>query len=182
LGGSRVRFIVLTLLAATLAGCAGSPYAGYLPIPAAELAPMVAGRSLLLGETADWPYQTVLYLAPDGGGWRDGRLAHGTEPRPGDMAMVLGWRVTDEDGLCVWSTPLIGDMPSGAPPLRDCLRVLRAPTNPAVLAATATDAERSITAALQLRDGSVFPLDRIAQYQLQVRVLYGGRLNNWSIP
>jgi hypothetical protein len=164
------------------AGCAGDPYSGYRPVPAAELAPMVSGQTLLLDRTEAWPFQTLLYLAPDGSGWRDARLAAGTEPRPGDMANVIAWQATDEEGVCLWSAPLIGEMPYFMPPHRECLRVLRDPAAPEMLAATASDAQRSITAPLGLRGGNGFPPGRIAQYELQVRVLYGGHLPPWQVP
>ena len=143
---------------------------------------MVSGSSLLLDATRDWPFQTMLYLAPDGSGWRDASLLPGTDPRPGDMAMVLVWQATEADGLCLWSAPLIGEMPSFTPPHRECLRVLRAPTGQETLAATATDAQRSITAPLLLHGGNTFPPGQIAQCELQVRVLYGGQLPPWQIP
>ena len=53
---------------------------------------------------------------------------------------------------------------------------------PETLAATATDKQRSITAPLSLRSGSAFPLERIAQYRMQVRVLYGGQIPAWRAP
>jgi hypothetical protein len=165
-----------------VAGCASDPYAGYQPVPAAELARMVPGNSLLLDRTADWPFQTLLYFAPGGSGWRDARLPPGSDPQPGAMAMIIAWQASDADGLCLWSTPLIGEMPSFTPPHRECLRMLRAPAAPETLVATATDAQRSITAPLWLRGGSAFPLERIAQYDLQVRVLYGGQIPAWRVP
>lgn len=180
---TRAPSAAFALLLAT-AGCAADPAAGYLPVPAAELTRLVAGNSLLLDATADWPMQTLLYLAPGGGGggWRDARLRPGAEPQPGDMAMVLAWQATDEGGLCVWSTPLIGLMPSFLPPQQDCLLVLRAPTGGEALMATATDPQRSVTAPLYLRSGNSFPPGQIAQYEVQVRVLFGGQLPRWRIP
>ncbi len=165
-----------------VAGCAKDPYAAYQPVPAAELERMVVGNSLLLDRTKDWPFQTLLYLAPGGRGWRDARLVPGTDPQPGAMAMVIAWEASDTDGLCLWSTPLIGEMPSFTAPHRECLRVLRAAAAPETLAATASDKQRSITAPLSLRSGSAFPLERIAQYQMQVRVLYGGQIPAWRAP
>ena len=175
------QFSALVLLLA-LAGCAGDPYAGYQPVPAAELTQMVSGNTLLLDRTGKWPFQTLLYLAPGGGGWRDGRLVPGTDPLPGSIAMVLSWQATDDDGLCVWSSPLIGELPAFMPPHKDCLHVLRAPVAPELLAASASDDKRSITAPLWLHSGSTFPPGRIAQYEVQVRVLYGGELPTWRIP
>jgi hypothetical protein len=143
---------------------------------------MVVGNSLLLDRTKDWPFQTLLYLAPGGRGWRDARLVPGTGPQPGAMAMVIAWQTSDPDGLCLWSTPLIGEMPSFTPPHHECLRVLRVPAAPETLAAAASDKQRSITAPLSLRSGSAFPLERIAQYEMQVRVLYGGQIPDWRVP
>ena len=176
------RFAGFALLLVGTSGCGGNPYSGYLPVPAVELTRMVSGNSLLLDGTKAWPLQTMLYLAPEGGGWRDARLQPGTEPQPGDMAMVLSWQATEEDGLCMWSAPLIGVMPSFAPPQKQCLRVLRAPAEPDTLVATATDAQRTITAPLQLFNGNIFPAGQIAQHELQVRVLFGGQMPTWRVP
>lgn len=172
----------LVALLLALCGCGSDPYAGYQKVPAAELLRMVSGTSLLLDGTATWPFQTMLYLAPGGGGWRDAKLRPGTEPRPGDMAMIIAWQVRDEDGLCLWSTPLIGEMPSFTPPHHECLLVLRDPAVPQALVATAADADRTITAPLSLRSGNAFPPGPIAQYDLQVRVLFGGQLPAWQVP
>ena len=159
---TRARPVCLVLLLGA-AACAADPYAGYQPVPAADLAPMLTGRTLLIGATKDWPWQTMLYLDCAGGGWRDARLVAGSVPRPGDMAMVISWQATEADGLCLWSSPLIGEMPSFIPAHRECLRVLRDAAAPELLAATATDAGRSMTAPAVLSDGNAFPPGRLAQ-------------------
>jgi hypothetical protein len=165
-----------------IAGCAADPYAGFEPVPAAELVRMTSGNTLLIDSTAQWPFQTLLFIAPGGGGWWDGRLEPGSEPQTTGMAMALAWRITDDDDLCVWTSPLISEMPTFTPPDRACLRVIRMTMTPDVMVATSANRQRTITAPARLVSGNSFPPARIAQYERQVRVLFGGQMPTWRVP
>jgi hypothetical protein len=170
--------VLALLLCAT--GCASDPYAGYAPVPAEDVVRMVSGGSLLIDATEDWPFQTLVYFAPGGHGWRDGKLVPGTEPRPGDMASLVTWRAADANGLCLVSAPLIGEIPSFVPPHKECMQVWQSTVAPALLLARAEDAQRSILAPASVTPGNGFAPARIAQYERQIRVLFGGQLPDWN--
>ena len=172
------RVAIALLLAAS--GCVAPPYAAYQPVPADDVARLVAGSSVLISPTGDWPFETLIYFDRAGHGWRDALLLPGTNPVPGAMAEVIAWQSTDAEGLCLWSAPLVGEIPYFVGPHRECLRVLSASAAPDTLVATITRDHRAITAPLVLQPGNAVAADRIAQYQLQVRVLSGGKIPNWG--
>lgn len=170
---------VLTAMGAT--GCSHAPPPGQ-PIARNELTRMLSGRSLLVEAPSGWPYQTLLYLDRRGTGWRDALVRPGYEPVPGGMSMLISWVVSDPDGLCTWSTPLIGDMPSSLPPTYDCIQIQRAPGPQYGLQVTFRHGRDTYITTAQLLDGNTFPPASLTRYDRQVRALYGGRLPSWTLP
>lgn len=153
-----------------------------LPVPVPKLAALLSGNTMFMpGPTAESP-QTVVYLDPAGGGWADRFLAPATYPRPNDLQRVLRWYISGDSALCLWLTPLIGQMPSNAPVQRKCLRMVSAPTVPSSLGVQDAGPFTTRTYPVMLVRGDWFPANRIAQYEHQVRVLYGGLLPVWPIP
>jgi len=128
------------------------------------------------------PPETLIYLSPAGGGWVDNELIAGGPPRPADMSMILGWRALAPSSVCFWASPTIGSMQSFAPPFEECMHVTRPAAFPDSLSAVVTLDGTSRTGWLQILPGSAFPPSSIDTYLEQVRVLYGGRIPQWTHP
>lgn len=165
--------------AVTVAACTHAAEPTGQLIPPAELNALVAGRTLRVRATSDTPFETLLFLGSGRKGWLDNQVIPAKDPQPGDMSMVFDWRVEAGSRVCTWATPLIGEMPSFTPPFRECVQVLRSGTPPQGLSAVVEWRGRSKAGPLELLPFNAFPR-AIDQYLEQVRVLYGGKVPDWS--
>jgi hypothetical protein len=96
------------------------------------------------------------------------------------MSMLLGWRAENDSRVCVWATPLIGEMPSFMSPSEQCFQMLRARKPIGAIQATASFDGQSRTGWIELYPSNGFPPQVIDQYLTQVRVLYGGHIPIWT--
>jgi hypothetical protein len=176
---ATLRVALLVSLGAT--GCSRGQITQAQPFAPTQLEQLVGGKTLILRPSDGTQYETVLYLDRLGTGWLDAWRVAGTAPNPSDMAAVISWQATAGSQVCVWSAPMIGEIPSGLPPRRQCWRILRSARPPYALGAEACPTERRTTA-IEIRDGNAFARPQIAQYEQQVRVLFGGNMPAWRIP
>jgi hypothetical protein len=174
------RSIVALVAAVILADCVRAPAPDRF-FSRSELSSLVTDRTLYVPSCCNRPDGTLVYLAKDGTGWLDSRLMPGDPPKPGGMSVVLAWRVDDGSQVCLWATPLIGDMPSFVPAFSECLQVLRSLVPPDGLVATVAQGGKFHTSWLGLYPFNAFPQPVIDQYLTQVRVLYGGHVPAWTV-
>jgi hypothetical protein len=108
--------------AVTVAACTHAAEPTGQLIPPAQLNALVAGRTLRVRATSDTPFETLLFLGSGRKAWLDNQVIPGKDPQPGDMSMVLDWRVEAGSRVCSWARPLIGEMPSFTPPFREACK------------------------------------------------------------
>ena len=173
-------FVVLSGLLA-VAGCAAPPRPSPYLSPA-ELTDLVSGQTLHVQAEDDASFGTLAYFDPAGGGWFDAHAVEGTPPAPGEIAMILRWRVTDRSGVCAWTTPLVGEIPFWVPPHYDCIQVLRSDRRPGGLDGVVARGGGTVRTPLRPVPGNGFPPEQTALFAEQVRVLSGGRIPAWQIP
>lgn len=183
--GVRAVVRMVCALAATIAvaGCmrAVRPLPQQLFAPA-DLKALLTGRTLRVLAGGGSPFETLLYLGPAGRGWLDDEVVPGTPPDPSAMSMVFAWGLVPASRVCIWATPLIGQMPSFVPPFEQCVQVFRSGLPPQGLSAVVIRDEGAHMAPLQLLPFNAFPAAAVEQYLEQVRVLYGGKVPNWTHP
>ena len=188
---------VLALLLPT--GCMTQPGADELLSPG-QLSTLVTGHTLNIvpdrkgpfgpSSALCWlspsgcglPYETLLYLAPEGTGWLDSQLVPGALPRPGAMSIVSQWRIEGTSQICLWASPRVGEMPGLTPPHRECVQVLRTRKPSEGFKVVVTEDGTSSSGSLRVFPFNAFPASVIDQYLQQVRVLFGGRLPVWTAP
>ena len=179
------RFIIALMGATTMAAaCSSGPDADQF-LSATELRDLVSDHTVYVPEwyipaCCNTQTGTLMYLAHDGTGWLDNQVLPGSVPRPGRMSMLLSWRAENDSRLCVWATPLIGEMPSFMSPSEQCFQMLRARKPIAAIQAAASFDGQSRTGWIELYPFNGFPPQVIDQYLTQVRVLYGGHIPIWT--
>jgi hypothetical protein len=179
-----ISFAALILLA----GCARRPAPDQLFSPT-QLSNLVTDRTLYVPYrphgmflfSSDKSNGMLLYLARDGTGWLDSRLVSGSPPEPSSMSMVFNWRVIEGSQVCLWASPLIGDMPSFTPAFHVCVQVLRSGMPLDELEAKITQDGKSRLGPLELYASNEFSPLVIDQYLTRVRVLYGGQIPDWTL-
>jgi hypothetical protein len=196
----RAKKRLVTVLALLLpTGCMTQPGADELLSPG-QLSVLVTGHTLNIvpdrngpfgpSSALCWlspygcglPYETLLYLAPEGTGWLDSQLVPGALPRPGAMSTVSQWRIGGTSQICLWASPRVGEMPGLTPPHWECVQVLRTRQPPERLKVVVTEDGTSSSGSLRVFPFNAFPAPVIDQYLQQVRVLFGGRLPVWTAP
>lgn len=181
---SRVCGMLCAVIAAVAAAACSRVAATPPPAPLAppELHALVSGRTLRVRATAGAPVETLLFLAPDRTGWLDNAVVPGEAPMPAGMSMVFEWGTAPGSRVCVWATPLIGQMPSFVPPFEQCVQILRSGLPPQGFSAIVEHGEEGRAGPLELLPFNAFPAASTEQYLEQVRVLYGGKIPSWSHP
>jgi hypothetical protein len=178
------RLVTAVAVATLPAGCSRPPTQQQL-LSTSELTELVTDRTLRIPSCCNTPDGMLLYLASDGTGWLDTRLLPGYPPTPNEISNVFNWRVADGSQICFWATPRIGEMMSFVPPFSECLQIYRSRTSPDRLQAAVTrgsDFPPGWVGEVELLPFNAFPQSVIAQYGMQVRVLYGGRIPAWTAP
>ena len=190
-----LAFVVLLLPA----GCATRPPPSQ-PLSPTQVTDLVTARTLHISAACStppapystWCYvsrcgciapgETLLYLAPGGSGWLNHLVIPGDVPRPGNMSLVLDWRVVGPSQVCFWASPLIGEMPAFVPPHLECILVFRTTSPHERLWAAVTQSGVPESVPLTLDPFNAFPSSVTDQYLEQVRVLYGGNIPDRNIP
>jgi hypothetical protein len=176
------QMLALGFVAVALTGCSGSSSQSiarrfYAP---QELSGLVTGRTMRIGDARGSDRFALLYFAPDGTGWLDTAVLPGEPPEPATMSMLVNWRLEGGSQICAWTSPLIGEMPSGAPAHLMCIRLLRPDIqNPAITAVTLWKGWYQVQP-VEFYPFNAFSVGATEQYRNQVRVLYGGQIPDWS--
>lgn len=176
------RMLILSGGAIALAGCAFSQPSTDRFYAPQELSDLVTGRTMRIGAATGQGLNMLIYLAPDGTGWLSTQVGQGALPRVGSMSMLTNWYLAIGSQVCATASPRIGDMPDFFPAKLVCVQVLRPGVHGAGLTAVVWPDGRYQTLPLALYPFNAFPDAKIAQYRLQVGVLFGGHVPSWSLP
>jgi hypothetical protein len=172
--------LALCFVAVASAGCYRSlPITDRFYAPQ-ELSGLVTGQTMRIGDASGSDVFALLYLAPDGTGWLDTEVLPGEPPKPSAMSMLVNWRLDRGSQICAWASPRIGEMPSFVPSHLMCIRLLRPDTqNPGTMAVAMWNGSYRMRP-LEFYPFNAFSVAAIEEYRRQVRVLYGGRIPDWS--
>ena len=145
-----------------------------------ELAGLVTGRTMRIGDASGSDRFALLYLAPDGTGWLDSEVLPGVPPKPSTMSMLASWRLEDGSQICAWASPRTGEMMSFVPSHLMCIRLLRPDIqNPGITAVTLWNGWYQVQP-VEFYPFNAFSVAATKQFLHQVRVLYGGQIPDWS--
>jgi hypothetical protein len=176
------RMLILGGGAVALAGCGHSQQPTDRFYPPQELSDLVTGRTMHVGAATGLGPNMLIYLAPDGTGWLDTQVGQVAPPQVGSMSMLTNWYLAVDSQVCATASPRIGEIPDFVPAKLVCVQVLRPGAHDAGLTAVVWPDGRYQTLPLALCPFDAFPEATIAQYRLQVSVLFGGHIPTWSLP
>ena len=177
--GSR-RSLALSVAAVAVAGCCNSPPVADRFYTPRELSGLVTGRTMRIGDASPSRFFALAYFAPDGTGWLDTEIVPGEPPQPSAMSTLVDWHLVDGSQICAWVSPRIGEMPSFVPSHLACIRLLRPGIHDPRITAVTQRNDRYQMLPLEFYPFNAFSPAVIEQYRRQVRVLYGGRIPDWS--
>jgi hypothetical protein len=173
-----IAALVVTLV---LTGCAQPPPVPYVGFSPEELNQLVTDQTLYIPFCCEAPYGTLMYLSKDGGGWLDSRLKAGSPPTTSEMSLVLNWHVQEGSQVCLWASPLIGEIPSFIPPSYHCLDVEHPANATAPLRVRVMGDNAAGKSWLTVYPYNAFPASVVDQYMTQLKVLFGGQIPTWHI-
>jgi hypothetical protein len=176
------RMLILGGGAVALAGCGPSQPPNDRFYAPQELSDLVTGRTMHIGASTGLGLNMLLYLAPDGTGWLGTQVGQVAPPQVGSMSMLTNWYLAVESQVCATASPRIGEMPDFGPAKLVCVQVLRPGAHDAGPTAVVWPDGRYQALPLALYSFNAFPEANIAQYRLQVGVLFGGHVPTWSLP
>lgn len=164
------------------AGCAYGPPPAARFYPPQELADLVTGHTLHVAATTGPGPNMLIYLAPDGTGWLDAQFGQDGQTHIGSMSMLSNWYIAAGSQVCATASPRIGEMPDFGPAKLVCVQVLRPSAHVASPAAVVCPDGRCQELPVAIYPFDAFPEAKVAQYRLQVSVLFGNHIPTWLLP
>jgi hypothetical protein len=176
------QIMILSGCAVALMACGRSPPPTDRLYPPQELSDLLTNHTMHIGAAFGRSLNLLIYLAPDGSGWLDNQAGQVASPQISSMSMLTNWYFAQGSQFCATASPPIGVMPDIAPAERLCVQVLRPADHDTGPTAVVSSDGRYQALPLTLYPFNAFSNDKIAQYRLQVSVLFGGRIPTWMWP